>query len=81
MTPKPDSTHSAARKLLLLLACSSSMLVAFLGFAGCNYSATPERVPPPPSVTVVDSKRMTVPIIVNPIGTTRALEEVTIRAG
>jgi membrane fusion protein (multidrug efflux system) len=80
MTPKPDSTHSAARKILLLLACSSSMLIAFLGFAGCNYSTTPERVPPPPSVTVVDSKRMTVPIIVNPIGTTRALEEVTIRA-
>ena len=43
-------------------------------------TATSQRVPPPPSVTVVEAKRMTVPIIVNPIGTTRALEEVTIRA-
>ena len=56
------------------------MLAALLGLAGCRAAAKPERVPPPPSVTVVESKRMTVPIIVNPIGTTRALEQVTIRA-
>ena len=80
MTPKPDSTATPARKLLLVLACSCSMLAALLGLAGCRAAAKPERVPPPPSVTVVESKRMTVPIIVNPIGTTRALEEVTIRA-
>ncbi len=64
----------------VLLACSCSTLVAFLGLAGCTRTASPERVPPPPTVTVVESKKMTVPIIVNPIGTTRALEEVTIRA-
>jgi membrane fusion protein, multidrug efflux system len=80
MTPKSELTHTFVRKLLLLLACSSSLFAALLGLAGCKGTTTPERVPPLPSVTVVDSKRMTVPIIVNPIGTTRALEEVTIRA-
>ena len=80
MLTNSDSKNRLACKLLLLLACSCSMVAAVLGLAGCNASATPQRVPPPPSVTVVDSKRMTVPIIVNPIGTTRALEEVTIRA-
>ena len=38
------------------------------------------RVPPPPLVTVVGSRRMTLPLVVNPIGTTRALNDVTIRA-
>ena len=33
-----------------------------------------------PGVTVVAAKRMTLPVVVNPIGTTRALEDVTIRA-
>src|SRR5262249_34674902 len=36
--------------------------------------------PPPPLVTVTKSRRMTLPVIVNPIGTTRALQDVTIRA-
>jgi RND family efflux transporter MFP subunit len=56
------------------------MFGALLGLAGCNGSRAPERVPPPPSVTVAVSKKMTVPIIVNPIGTTRALEQVIMRA-
>jgi RND family efflux transporter MFP subunit len=80
MTSKPDLTHNFVFKLLLLVACCCSLFAALLGVAGCNAAARPERVPPPPSVTVVDSKRMTVPIIVNPIGTTRALEQVIIRA-
>ena len=80
MTATADSTRTVARKISILLAGSWCTLGAFLGLAGCMATATPQRVPPPPSVTVVESKRMTVPIIVNPIGTTRALEEVIIRA-
>ena len=38
------------------------------------------RAPVPARVTVVAARRMTLPIVVNPIGTTRALEDVTIRA-
>ncbi|WP_422931523.1 efflux RND transporter periplasmic adaptor subunit [Singulisphaera sp. PoT] len=37
-------------------------------------------MPPPPVVSVVAARRMTVPIMAEPIGTTRALEEVSIRA-
>jgi membrane fusion protein, multidrug efflux system len=79
MTKPPDSTTTIARKLLLLFACSCSTVSALLGLGGCTGTATPAPVNPP-TVTVVESKRMTVPIIVNPIGTSRALEEVTIRA-
>ena len=38
------------------------------------------RTPPPPVVTVVEARRMTVPVMAEPIGTTRALQEVSIRA-
>jgi membrane fusion protein (multidrug efflux system) len=51
-----------------------------VGFAGCTATAVPPREPPPPSVVVTESRRMTLPIVVSPIGTTRALEDVTIRA-
>ena len=37
-------------------------------------------MPPPPTVTVVLSRKMTLPLVVKPIGTTRALNDVTIRA-
>ena len=39
-----------------------------------------QHEPAPADVKVVESRRMTLPIIVNPIGTTRALEDETIRA-
>jgi RND family efflux transporter MFP subunit len=39
-----------------------------------------ERVPPPPTVTVVRAEQRDVPIVVTGIGTTRALKEVTLRA-
>jgi RND family efflux transporter MFP subunit len=48
--------------------------------AGCSPQAGAERIPPPPVVSVVEARRMTVPIIVEPIGTTRALQEVSVRA-
>ena len=53
--------------------------VATLILAGCQ-KPTAQAEPPPPTVGVVESRRMTVPIMVTPNGTTRALEDVTIRA-
>ncbi|WP_435017199.1 efflux RND transporter periplasmic adaptor subunit [Tundrisphaera sp. TA3] len=56
-------------------------LAAFAAWTlpGCQKAA--EKVaPPPPTVGVVESRRMDVPIEVVPNGTTRALEDVTIRA-
>src|SRR5262249_31008013 len=50
-----------------------------LALPACRPEA--ESAPPPtPTVGVVESRRMTVPIEVTPNGTTRALEDVTIRA-
>src|SRR5438309_1372801 len=51
-----------------------------VAIAGCSKRAEAERVPPPPMVAVVEARRMTVPIMAEPIGTTRALQEVSIRA-
>ncbi len=50
-----------------------------LGLAGCQKPEA-EAGPPPPTVGVVESKRLNVPVLVTPNGTTRALEDVTIRA-
>ncbi len=69
-----------AARLILLLFCSCSTAAAVVLIAGCGSSAQQERVPPPASVTVVLSRKMTLPLVVKPIGTTRALNEVTIRA-
>jgi len=61
--------------------------VALLGAAlvsvttpGCSPKFAAARTPPPPVVTVVEARRMTVPIMAEPIGTTSALQEVSIRA-
>ncbi len=66
-------------RFLLLPACVCSTAAVVLGVAGCT-TAEPPRVPPLPSVTVVVSRKMTLPLVVKPIGTTRALNDVTIRA-
>ena len=60
--------------LALALAC------AWPTISGCSSRAGAERVPPPPVVSVVEARRMTVPIIAEPIATTRALQEVSVRA-
>ncbi len=78
--PWSESPTSLAVKTLLTLACSCSTVAVLVGIAGCNVTAEPARIPPPPSVTVVLSEKRTIPIVVTPIGTTRALNEVTIRA-
>jgi membrane fusion protein (multidrug efflux system) len=53
--------------------------VALVALSGCQKPAA-QAAPPAPTVGVVESRRMTVPIQVTPNGTTRALESVTIRA-
>jgi membrane fusion protein, multidrug efflux system len=58
--------------------CSAAALAA-LALAGCQKPAV-QAEPPPPTVGVVESRRMSVPVLVTPNGTTRALEDVTIRA-
>jgi membrane fusion protein, multidrug efflux system len=53
--------------------------LALLTLSGCQ-KPDAKAAPPAPTVGVVESRRMTVPIEVDPNGTTRALEDVTIRA-
>ncbi len=55
------------------------MVLAMAGLSGCQKPAGPP-MRPAPTVGVVESRRMNVPIEVAPNGTTRALEDVTIRA-
>jgi RND family efflux transporter MFP subunit len=80
MTPSSNSAATFAARILSILAGSCSTAAVVLGVAGCDATAQPQRVPPPPTVTVVEARRMTIPIVVNPIGTTRALNDVAIRA-
>ena len=47
---------------------------------GCSPKVVSARTPPPPVVTVVEARKTTVPIMAEPIGTTRALQEVSVRA-
>lgn len=64
----------SARRLFLPAAT-----LAWAAFPGCSKPEAP-RVPPPPLVGVVESRRMDVPIIDTPNGTTSAMEAVTLRA-
>ena len=61
-----------------LWACLVAALV-LPGTAGCR-KPTAAAAPPPPLVGVVEALRMTVPVLSYPNGTTRALEQVTLRA-
>ncbi len=74
--PYTDPRRGVGLRLWLSLGAA---LVAITP-SGCSSRADAERVPPPPTVGVVVARRMTVPILAEPIGTTRALQEVSIRA-
>jgi membrane fusion protein, multidrug efflux system len=76
---KSRFSSSPAFSLRLLGLCGSTAAV-MLGICGCLGTSEPPGEPALPRVTVVAARRKTVPVIVNPIGTTRALEDVTIRA-
>src|SRR4051794_40154287 len=53
---------------------------AMVALPGCSSPAGAGHAPPPPVVSVVEARRMTVPVMAEPIGTTRALQEVSVRA-
>jgi multidrug efflux pump subunit AcrA (membrane-fusion protein) len=55
-------------------------VLVLASLAGCGLRSEPRSLPPRPTVTVVAARKMNVPMIVSRQGTTRALEEVTIRA-
>ena len=80
MIPSRDSIPTPRRRLSLVVAgmCSTASLV--LAVAGCQTKAKPQAGTRHPKVIVVVSKKMTMPIVVNPIATTRALNDVAIRA-
>jgi membrane fusion protein (multidrug efflux system) len=67
----------AVRQAIQLLGCLAAVLLLFL--AGCQQPAE-QAGPEAPVVGVVSARRMTIPVVVTPNGTTRALEDVTIRA-
>ena len=71
------------RRLRVSVACgwlALGMICLAAAIPGCTPRAGAERVPPPPVVSVVEARRMTVPIMAEPIGTTVALQEVSVRA-
>lgn len=56
------------------------MLAIALVTVGCRQGDPPRPTPPPPTVTAIKAERRTIPIEVEAIGTTRAFNEVIIRA-
>jgi membrane fusion protein, multidrug efflux system len=67
----------------LVLLTASSLAVVSAAQSGCERSRTTTQTPreaPPTKVRVVVARKMNVPIIGRPNGTTRALSDVTIRA-
>lgn len=51
-----------------------------IALGGCSARSQEERIPPPPTVAVVESRVMDVPVVADSNGTTRALNRVSIRA-
>ena len=56
MTPSSHFSTTFGARILVILACSCSTAAVVLGVAGCDATAQPPRVPPPPSVTVMVSR-------------------------
>jgi membrane fusion protein (multidrug efflux system) len=71
--------HFSQLRLSRRVAGASLLALASLAVAGCQPTAA-QVAPPAPTVGVVESRRMSMPVEVTPNGTTRALEDVTIRA-
>ena len=73
----PVSAFITPGRTLRLLAASA---VAVASLPGCSPQVEADRIPPPPVVGVVEARQRTVPLMVEPIGTTIALQQVSIRA-
>ena len=80
MMPMPDTMPRLIARFLRLLACSCLTAAVLLGVVGCAAKEKPQEGTKHPQVTVVIARKMIVPDVVRPIGTTRALNDVTIRA-
>jgi membrane fusion protein (multidrug efflux system) len=80
MISSRDSISRSGRRSTVLIAAVWSTASLVLAVAGCQSRAKPQAGTRLPEVIVVVSKKLTMPIVVNPIGTTRALNDVTIRA-
>src|SRR4051794_35785465 len=65
------------RPLAALVATAATLCA---GLAGCERQERRPDGPPPPTVTVVAARKSDVPVVVHSQGTTRALNDVTIRA-
>lgn len=76
MIPQLLKRTRSRRRLVLVLA----VLGTSAPLSGCSSRLEADRVPPPPVVSVVQARQMTVPVLVQPIGTTKPLQEVSIRA-
>ena len=70
--------RSPVRRLTGRVACGAAACGLLL-LAGCRKPVV-QAAPPPPTVGVVEARRMTVPLRATATGTTRALQEVAIRA-
>jgi RND family efflux transporter MFP subunit len=68
------ASNKAIGWLALGLACT------WITIPGCSPQAAAERAAPPPVVSVVAARQMTVPVMAEPIGTTTSLQEISIRA-
>jgi membrane fusion protein, multidrug efflux system len=80
MKLRPDFTPPSGMLARLLLIAPSATAALMLLLAGCSGPRQTTPAPVRPTVTVVRARKMDVPIIGRPNGTTRALGEVTIRA-
>jgi RND family efflux transporter MFP subunit len=80
MTQSLGATSTLPLRLLLLFVCACPTALGVLALAGCTATREEPKAALDPAVTVVKARKMDVPIIGHPNGTTRALHEVTIRA-
>jgi membrane fusion protein (multidrug efflux system) len=74
---RPSRRPPLRRAITLVLSSLAAALP--LAMAGCKKPVA-AAMPPPPMVGVFESRKMSVPVVASPTGTTRALEEVIIRA-
>jgi multidrug efflux pump subunit AcrA (membrane-fusion protein) len=80
MRPKQTDGSVSIARWAPVRACALATGVMALGVVGCASQSTAPSKPPLSLVKVVAARTMTLPLVVKPIGTTRALNDVTIRA-
>ena len=73
------ATPLVSARLVIQLTGAAIAAFTLLTLTGCQKMVA-QAAPPPPTVGVAESKRMNIPVMVSPNGTTRAMEMVTIRA-